>query len=76
MERNINMLRKIKTRLLIKKAIAYRVVVFTTQLIFMWLITRNIAFSLGTTALWNVINTIEYFSFDYVFAKLFKVGKE
>jgi hypothetical protein len=69
-------LRKIKVGLLIRKAVVYRVVVLFTQIGFMWSLTRNIEFSVMASILWNIINTVEYFGFDYVFAKLYKVGKK
>ncbi len=68
-------LRKVKLGLLVKKSIAYRALVITTQILFMWIITNNIPFAVGTSIGWNIINTIEYFGFDYLFARLFKVGK-
>ena len=67
-------LRKVKTNLLIKKSIAYRILVIFTQILFMWTLTGNISFAIGSSILWNMINTVEYFGFDYVFARLFKVG--
>ena len=68
-------LRRIKLGLLIKKSIAYRILVILTQILFMWILTKNIVFSIGASILWNIINTIEYFGFDYIFARMFKIGK-
>ena len=68
-------LREIRTGLLVKKSIAYRIIVIITQIIFMWCITRNLTFSVSVSLLWNVINTIEYFGFDYVFLRIYKVGR-
>ena len=69
------MLRDIKTGLLVKKAIVYRIFVVITQILIMWLITNDWYLSAGFSIIWNIINTLEYFGFDYIFARLYKVGK-
>ena len=68
-------LREVRTGLLVKKAITYRIFVLFTQMIFMWLLTKNAAFAVTASILWNIINTVEYFGFDYVFARIYRVGK-
>ena len=68
-------LRKVKTGLLIKKAIAYRLFVVVTQIILTYALTNDIGFSVFLSLIWNIINTLEYFSFDYIFSRLYKVGK-
>jgi len=68
-------LRKVRTDLLLKKAITYRIFVTCSQILLMWLFTRDIYLSTSFSIIWNIINTVEYFSFDYLFARLYKVGK-
>jgi hypothetical protein len=68
-------LRKVRLDLLIWKAIAYRIFVLCTQMIFMWILTHDLTFSVGVSIAWNILNTAEYFGFDYIFARLYKVGK-
>jgi len=67
--------REVDTYLLIKKSIAYRVIVILSQIVMAYIFTKNIEFSVGFSIIWNVVNTIEYFGFDYVFSRLYKIGK-
>jgi len=33
-------------------------------------------YALGVSLLWNIINTALYFLYHYIFARIFKLGKE
>jgi uncharacterized membrane protein len=68
--------RKVRIRLLIKKTLAYRLLVTVTQILLAYIFTHDVGFSVGFSLIWNVVNTLEYFGFDYVFSKLYKVGKD
>lgn len=67
--------REVNTGLLLKKSIAYRIFVTCSQMILAYALTNNVEFSIGFSLLWNVVNTIEYFGFDYVFSRYWKIGK-
>lgn len=68
--------REIKARLLFIKSIVYRIFVVISNFLVIWLFTGNLKFSIGFTIVWNIINTLEYFGFDFLFSKYFKVGIE
>ena len=68
------MWRPIKTKLLIYCTILYRLILVLLQTLFFWILTRDIKFALGSSLVWNVINTIYYFVYHYVFLKKFKIG--
>jgi len=67
-------LRKIKTGLLIRSAITYRLSVIGIQTIFFWLITGNFKLAVGASLSWNIINMTWYWIYHYTFARLFKLG--
>lgn len=69
-------LRKIKTGLLAKSAITYRLSVITIQTLFFWAITGEFKLALGTSIAWNCINMAWYWTYHYYFIRLFKLGKE
>lgn len=74
-ENQIGFKRKVKTGLILKKAIAYRIVVTLSQIILMYLFTRSLELSIGFSIFWNIWNTGEYFAFDYLFSRFYSVGK-
>ena len=66
--------REVNTGLLVKKSIVYRLVVTITQMLIAYILTDNLTFSIGFSLIWNIINTLEYFGFDYVFSRFYKIG--
>ena len=74
-------MRKIRYGLLVWYNIAYRLWVLLCHFVFTYFVISNwgIEALMGTAiyvVCWNAINTALHYSFDVVFFKLFKVGKE
>ena len=68
-------LRKIKIGMLGISGIVYRIHVILVQSIFFWIMTGNWKWAIGTSIVWNIINTILYYNYHYWFASVFKLGK-
>jgi len=69
-------LRQIKVPLLGVSGIVYRIHIIIVQSIFFWAITGSWRWALGTSLIWNVINTFLYYNYHYWFARLFKINKD
>jgi len=65
-------MREIKTCLLIKSGLVYRLLVLAIFFGFCWLVNIPEKISLA----WAGINIGLYYLYHYVFARLFKIGKE
>jgi uncharacterized membrane protein len=70
------MIRKIKFGLLGLSGLVYRIHIIIAQSIFFFLMTGNWRWAIGTSMVWNLVNTCLYYNYHYWFAKLFKLGKE
>jgi len=68
--------RKIKTGLLVRSAIIYRISVICIQTLFFWVWTGELKLAIGTSLAWNVINMTWYWTYHYTFAKSFKLGRD
>lgn len=68
------MIRKLKTKLLVWKAILYRLLISIFEVIVLYALTGNIMLSIGTSLILNIINIAFYFVYDYVFLQHFKIG--
>jgi len=62
-------MRVINKKILILKTIIYRLLIIITQIIFTWLFLNDMRLAINMSILWNVLNMIQYYSFEYVFAK-------
>ena len=75
-------LRKIKVGLLGISGIVYRIHIVILQSCFwyvFWGVSRNVwnwEWAIGSSVLWNILNTILYYNYHYWFARLFKLGKD
>jgi hypothetical protein len=68
--------RKIKVGLLVVQGIVYRLFIIGCNFLFFYLIMRQVDQALKFSLGWNVINICLYYSFHFIWAKLFKLGKE
>jgi len=68
--------RKIRVSILVGQGILYRTFIILCNFLFFFLILNEAGkaakFSLG----WNAINICLYYMFHYVWARLFKLGKD
>ena len=69
-------MRKIKIKLLGISGIVYRFHVIIIQSIFFYFLTGKWKWAVGTSIVWNLINTFLYYNYHYWFARIFKLGKE
>ncbi len=69
------MWRPIRTKLLICSTIIYRITLILLQTLFFWVLTKDIKFAFASSLVWNVINTIYYFGYHYIFLRKFKIGR-
>jgi len=69
-------IRKIKIGLLGISGIVYRIHIIIIQSIFFWVLTREWKWAIGTSIVWNIINTILYYNYHYWFSRFFKLGKK
>ena len=65
--------KKVKIGLLVWKSIFYRVLITGLQTVVTYLFTKNIALSISLSVVWNLINTLTYFIYDWVFSTNFEV---
>lgn len=75
-------LRKIRVKLLLGKTIVYRLFISVVQIFLTYLYMKMrissvplsvLAIEMGI--LWNILNTFLYFLYDYIFCRLFVIGK-
>ena len=69
-------LRKIKNKTLGVSGIVYRLHVILIQSVFFWFLTGRWKWAVGTSLVWNVINTCLYYNYHYWFARFFKLGRD
>ena len=69
------MWRQINTKLLICNTIIYRTTLLVLQTFFFWILTKDIKFAFASSLVWNIINTIYYFGYHYIFLRKFKIGR-
>lgn len=69
-------LRKIRTGLLLKSAFCYRIFIIIMQSIFWWIWTRKLKLAVSMSIIWNICNMGLYFSYHYIFARMFRLGKK
>ncbi|UCD03739.1 MAG: DUF2061 domain-containing protein [Candidatus Woesearchaeota archaeon] len=65
--------RKVKVGLLIWKSIVYRILIIGLQTIVTYFFIRDLKLSFGISVIWNIINAITYFLYDWVFSANFEV---
>ena len=68
-------LRSINIKLLGISGLFYRIHVILIQSLFFWLLTGRWQWAIGTSLVWNIINTLLYYNWHYWFARLFIIGK-
>ena len=64
-------LKPIKTKLLLKSTIAYRVTSIILEAALLWLITKNLRVAIATALGLNAMHTVWYWIYHYYFARLF-----
>ena len=69
-------MRKVKIRLLVWKAIVYRVLIVFLQISVTYLFTKDMRVSVNLSIIWNILNALTYFFYDLAFTSKFKIGKE
>jgi len=69
-------MRRIRTGVLARSAVAYRVSVVAIQTVFFWVATGRFALALGTSLGWNAVNMAWYWLYHYTFARLVPLGRE
>jgi hypothetical protein len=76
------MMRKVRADLLLIKAVIYRGLTTGMQVMvtFLYLHQRGIVdpykMAVEVSIIWNLINTLLYFCFDYGFSSIFQIGRE
>ena len=69
-------LRKIRVKLLGLSGIVYRLHVILIQSVFFWILTGDWKWAIGTSLVWNILNTFLYYNYHYWFARIFKIGRD
>ena len=54
---------------IIKKAIYYRIMIVVSQLIFLYILTNELVFSVGISGAFAIIATIEHIIFEKIYTK-------
>jgi len=67
-------MRKIKVNRLLISGVVYRLHIIVIQTIFFFIITGEWKWAIGTSLVWNAINTAAYYNYHYWFARLVKLG--
>lgn len=69
------MWRAINWRLFVGSGLAYRASVMGIQTMFLWMVTGELKFSLGTSATWGIVNMAWYYVYHGVLYKTHRLGK-
>ena len=71
-------MRKIKNTLLIKSGLVYHIIVICVNALFFKLGVKSAIANfgvIGASLIWNSINMCLYYLYHFIFAKLFKLGR-
>jgi hypothetical protein len=66
--------RKINLELFLKSGLVYRLFILCTQTLFLWAMTRELKPAFGSSVAWNGINLLLYYTYHYMFYRMFKMG--
>jgi hypothetical protein len=68
--------RRIRIKILLSQGILYRCFIIACNFLFFFIIMKDTGKALKFSISWNIINMILYYTFHYVWARIFKLGKE
>ena len=68
--------RRIKTKLLLKSAVVYRLLTLGLEFLVMWGLLGKPIQAAGVAVVWNIVNVVWYYTYHYYFARHFKIGDE
>jgi len=59
-------------RLIILKALIYRIIIVITQFVFLWLYTGDVSFAIDIAIIFGFLATIEYVTLEKLWERLVK----